>query len=421
MVHFLHFASEDSPDFRSIILDWSSSQVVVHAWLVMRCHESCSFCSFFPKLEPCWRLCSCLQVSPWKPPDALDGSASIKTFLVKEFVEIESTWCCGWRSSILSMEPPAVRSLSFDKLALRGLCRQITLVVLSLSCFFSVFLSCWFFLLFFLFRFFFWGESSTSRARADGALATNASWWPASHVHPYMVLDDMTGLSDSFEASMLLSRSTVDFLMAPFLVVHGGCCCCWWWWWCCCLLLVCAVFFGFFLPCITCPQLEVFVQQERRCAMHVMGWVDASNVELERYMRREIAHAGWAKVLWGWSFFSTILEFIWSSCGIAIWHGCICTVCRVFFCCSMIFHGPHMTANDHISQLALGNEWFCRPSGHMRKPMEVGIAFLICWKQIWSSYSAISKGTSGIVFLICFLKQFGAAIDVATQGTGIKA
>ena len=112
--------------------------------------------------------------------------------------------------------------------------------------FFSVFLSCWFFLLFFLFRFFFWGESSTSRARADGALATNASWWPASHVHPYMVLDDMTGLSDSFEASMLLSRSTVDFLMAPFLVVHGGCCCCWWWW-CCCLLLVCAVFFCFFL------------------------------------------------------------------------------------------------------------------------------------------------------------------------------
>ena len=205
---------------------------------------------FFPKLEPCWHLCSCLQVSPWKPPDALDGSASIKTFLVKEFVEIESTWCCGWRSSILSMEPPAVRSLSFDKLALSGLCRQITLVVLSLSCFFSVFLSWWFFLLFFLFRFFFWGESSTSRARADGALATNASWWPASHVHPYMVLDDMTGLSDSFEASMLLSRSTVDFLMAPFLVVHGGCCCCccWWWWWCCCLLVVlCAVFFCFFL------------------------------------------------------------------------------------------------------------------------------------------------------------------------------
>ena len=59
--------------------------------------------------------------------------------------------------------------------------------------------------------------------------------------------------------------------------------CCW-----------CVLFFfgGFFLPFITCPQLEVFVQQERRCAMHVMGWVDASNVELERYMRREIAHAG---------------------------------------------------------------------------------------------------------------------------------
>ena len=57
--------------------------------------------------------------------------------------------------------------------------------------------------------------------------------------------------------------------------------CCW-----------CCVLFCFFLPCTTCPQLEVFVQQERRCAMHVIGWVDASNVELERYMRREIAHAG---------------------------------------------------------------------------------------------------------------------------------